>query len=330
MSSQRRKLLQSAVFALCAVAGAGLAPAAASPYPAGPVKLIISYPPGGTSDLVARLLAQDFTRRLGQPFVVENRPGAGGQIGTDIAAKSSADGYTLYVAASGPIIFLPALSRSLPYAVFRDFEMIGNIVTVPNIMIVNRNAPFTSLTGFIAAAKASPGQLHFGSAGIGSSGYLAGELLKDLAGIDIQHIPYRGSGPALTALIGGQIDVMFENMPSALVHVRDGNLRALAVLSESRSPGAPDIPTTAELGFPGLLITSATGLLAPKGIPADASATLAKALREFVADKSIQEKLTSLGADLDFMGPELYRSYIHKEFGRWSDVAKRANIRIDP
>jgi tripartite-type tricarboxylate transporter receptor subunit TctC len=317
-----------AIAALCALI-VGPDAALADSYPSAPVRVIVSYPPGGTSDLVARVLAQNFTERLGQSFFVENRPGAGGQIGTEIAAKSTPDGYTVYAAASGPIIFLPALARTLPYDTFRDFEMIGNFVTVPNIMIVHRNAPFNTLSKFIATAKAEPGRLRFGSAGIGSSGYLAGELLKDLAGIDIQHVPYRGSGPALTDLIAGRIDVMFENLPSALSHVREGSLVAVAVLSNRRSPNAPDLPTTAELGYPDFVIDSSTGMLAPKGTPPDILAVLAKALSEFVADRGVQGRLTTLGADLDFMSTEQYRTYIHNEIGRWSAIAKRANIRLD-
>jgi tripartite-type tricarboxylate transporter receptor subunit TctC len=317
-----------AVAALCALT-AGPDAALADSYPSAPVRVIVAYPPGGTSDLVARVLAQKFTERLGQSFFVENRPGAGGQIGTEIAAKSAPDGYTLYAAASGPIIFLPALARALPYDTFRDFEMIGNFVTVPNIMIVNRNAPFNTLSKFIATAKAEPGQLRFGSAGIGSSGYLAGELLKDLAGIDIQHVPYRGSGPALTDMIAGRIDTMFENLPSALSHVREGSLVAVAVLSNRRSANAPDLPTTAEVGYPDFVIDSSTGVLAPKGTRREVRAVLAKALDDFVADRGVQERLTTLGADLDFMSPEQYRTYIHSEIDRWSAIAKRANIRLD-
>jgi tripartite-type tricarboxylate transporter receptor subunit TctC len=302
---------------------------AADAYPSAPVKVIISYPPGGTSDLVARILAQDFTQRLGQSFFVENRPGAGGQIGTEIAAKSPPDGYTIYAAASGPIIFLPALDRALPYDTLRDFEMIGNIVTVPNIMVVKRDAPFTTLPKFIVAAKAAPGHLRFGSAGIGSSGYLAGELLKDLAGINIQHVPYRGSGPALTDLIAGRIDVMFDNLPSAYAHVREGSLLAVTVLSNRRSANAPDLPSTVEVGYPDFLIDSSTGLLAPKATPRDVLARLEKALRECVSDQAVRDRLMAAGADLDFMDAEQYRTYIRNEIGRWSAVARRANIRLD-
>ncbi len=326
--ASRRGFLRG-LAALAVGASGGRRAVAADAYPNRPVHVIISYPPGGTSDLVARIVAQDFAARLGQSFIVDNRPGAGGQIGTDIAAKAKPDGYTLYAAASGPIIFLPALSRTLPYDVFRDFVMIGNIVTVPNIMIVGSKAPFTSLDEFVKFAKANPGRVHFGSAGIGSSGHLAGALLNELASIEMQHIPYRGSGPALTDLMAGQIDVMFENLPSALSHVREGTLKAVALLGKHRSPSAPDIPTTAEVGYPAFLIDSSTALLAPAGTPARVISTVSAALRAFVNDKNSQAKLASVGADVDYMDAKQLDSYIHREIGRWAAVAKRANITLE-
>ena len=324
--TRRNVLMAGAAFAGAAAVRRG---AAAEAYPTKPVRMIISYPPGGTSDLVARVLAQDFTTRFAQSFVVENRPGAGGQIGTEAAAKSKPDGYTLYAAASGPIIFLPALSRDLPYDVFRDFEIIGNIVTVPNIMIVGASSKVSTLAGLIQTAKAHPGQIRFGSAGIGSSGHLAGESLNELTGIQMQHVPYRGSGPALTDLISGQIDVMFENLPSALSHVRDGTLKAVALLSKSRSKSAPDIPTTAELGYPDFLMDSTTGLLAPKGVSDSIIAAIGTALHDFVSNPASQAKLSSLGADLNYMNAAEFRDYIRTETQRWALVAKRANIKLE-
>lgn len=325
--TSRRAFLQG--LAILAVgADSGRRAVAGETYPDRPVHMIISYPPGGTSDLVVRILAQDFTARLDQSFIVDNRPGAGGQIGTELAAKARPDGYTLYAAASGPIIFLPALSRTLPYDVFRDFVMIGNIVTVPNIMLVGRKAPFTTLDGLVKFARANPGRVHFGSAGVGSSGHLAGALLNEIANVQMQHVPYRGSGPALTDLMAGQIDVMFENLPSALSHVRDGTLKAVALLSKNRSPSAPDIPTTAEMGYPDFLIDSSTALLAPAGTPGPVISTVSAALRAFVNDKKSQARLASIGADLDYMDAKELGSYIHREIDRWAAVAKRANITL--
>ena len=328
MGGRSRRAVLRGVAAL-GLGGVGVRLAgAAETYPDRPVRLIISYPPGGTSDLVTRILAQDFTARLGQSFIVDNRPGAGGMIGTDIAAKAKPDGYTLYAAASGPVIFLPALSHTLPYDVSRDFVMIGNIVTVPNIMIVGPKTPFTTLDGLVKFAQAHPGQVHFGSAGIGSSGHLAGALLNQLANIQMQHVPYRGSGPALTDLIAGQIDVMFENLPSALSHVREGTLKGVALLSKRRNPGAPDIPTTAELGYPDFLIDSITALLAPTGTPSQVISVVSSTLRAFVNDKSTQAKLASVGADLDYMDAADLASYIRREIDRWAAVGKRANITL--
>src|SRR5436190_15558157 len=242
---------------------------AQQPYPAKAVKLIVAYPPGGTSDIVGRALAQSMGIRLKQSFIVENRAGAGGQIGTDFVAKSAPDGYTILIAASGPIAYLPALSPSLPYDIRKDFETIGNIVTVPNLMIVSAASGIKSIQDLIAAAKENPGKLNFGSAGVGSSGQISGELFNMLADVNMVHVPYRGSGPALVDLIAGQTTVMFENLPSALSQVRGGKLRGIAVLSRQRSPSAPEFPSTAELGMPELEIASSTGLLAPAGTPRD-------------------------------------------------------------
>ena len=178
---------------------------AAPAYPAKPVRLIVAYPPGGTSDLVGRALAQDMGRRLGQSFIVENRTGAGGQIGTDFVAKAPPDGYTILIAASGPVTYLPALSTKLPYDINKDFETIGNIVTVPNLMVVNAASSIASISDLIAMASQNPGKVHFGSAGIGSSGHITGELLNILANIKMEHVPYRGSAPGLVALMGGRL-----------------------------------------------------------------------------------------------------------------------------
>jgi tripartite-type tricarboxylate transporter receptor subunit TctC len=326
-----RRRLQDAArgVLLCALMAICGQPAVGETYPSKPVRLVVTYPPGGTSDIVSRILAQEFTARLGQSFIVDNRGGAGGQIGVDLVAKSKADGYTILVAASGPVIFLPALSQNLPYDVLRDFDLIGNIVTVPNIMITNVEAPYKTLHEFIDTARRRPGELHFGSAGVGASGHLAGELLRDLTGIDIQHVPYRGSGPAMTDLIGGQIDVMFENLPSALSQVRQGQLRGVAVLSPTRSPSAPEFPTTAELGLPDFVIDSATGLMAPKGTPPDVLALLETALRDAAMNETIRQRLQAAAADLDFKDAAQYRTYIQTGIQRWAALAKQRNIHLE-
>ena len=297
-------------------------------YPEKPVKLIVAYPPGGTSDIVGRALAQAMTARLKQNFIIENRAGAGGQIGTDYVAKSPPDGYTVLVAASGPISYLPALAPTLPYDIRKDFETIANVVTVPNLMIVSAASSIHSLEDLAAMAKANPGKVYFGSAGIGSSGHISGELFNLLAGVKMVHIPYRGSGPAMVDLIAGQTTVMFENLPSALSQVRGGKLRGICVLSRSRSPSAPEFPSTTELGMPELEIASSTGLLAPAGTPREVIAILEQAVREITNDPEMAKTFRSYGADVDFMDAAQYRKYIDDEIKRWTMVGRKAQITL--
>ena len=297
-------------------------------YPDKPVRLIVAYPPGGTSDIVGRALAQSMGVRLKQTFIVENKAGAGGQIGTDAVAKAAPDGYTLSIAASGPISYLPALSTKLPYDVRQDFEPVANIVTVPNLMVVNPASRIHSIADLVALAKANPGKVHFGSAGVGSSGHISGELLNLLADIRMEHVPYRGSGPALVGLMGGEIDVMFENLPSALSHARGGKLRGIAVLSRKRSPSAPEFPTTVELGMPDLVIASSTGVLAPKGTPREVVAILERTLRDIAADPEMVRTFSGFGADMDFLDAAQYQHYIDDEIKRWTVVGQRAHISV--
>lgn len=301
---------------------------AQQPYPTKTVKLVVSYPPGGTSDIVGRALAKTMSERLKQNFIVENRAGAGGQVGTDYAAKSAPDGYTLLIAASGPISYLPALAPSLPYDVRKDFEPIANVVTVPNLMIVNASSDIKSLKDLAVLAKANPGKVYFGSAGIGSSGHISGELFNLLADVKMVHVPYRGSGPAMVDLIAGQTTVMFENLPSALSQVRGGKLRGIVVLSRRRSTSAPEFPSTTELGMPDLEIASSTGLLAPAGTPREVIATLEKTLRDITNDAEMAKTFRSFGADVDFMDAAQYRTYMENEIKRWTTVGRKAQITL--
>jgi tripartite-type tricarboxylate transporter receptor subunit TctC len=244
-------------------------------------------------------------------------------------AKSPSDGYTVLIAASGPIAYLPALSPSLPYDIRKDFDAIGNIVTVPNLMIVSAASQIKAIPDLIKAAKENPGKLNFGSAGVGSSGHISGELFNMLFDVKMVHVPYRGSGPAMVDLMAGQTTVMFENLPSALSQVRGGKLRGIAVLSRKRSPSAPEFPSTAELGMPDLEIASSTGLLAPAGTPRDVIVVLEKALRDIAADSQMVTTFRSAGADVDFMDAAQYRRYIEDEINRWTLVGRKAQIKVN-
>ncbi len=325
--NRRRSFVAACLLAPCALLGLASA-ALAQSWPDKPVHLIVAYPPGGTSDIVGRALAQALGVRLKQTFIVENKAGAGGLIGTDAVAKAAPDGYTLSIAASGPISYLPALAAKLPYDVRKDFEPVANIVTVPNLMIVNPASRINSLADLAAYARANPGQVPFGSAGVGSSGHISGELFNLLAGVKMIHVPYRGSGPALVGLLGGEITVMFENLPSALSHARSGKLRGIAVLSRKRSPSAPEFPTTFELGMPDLVIASSTGVLAPKGTPRSVIALLEGTLRAIASDADMVRTFSGFGADMDFLDAAQYKAYIDDEIGRWTVVGQRAGIRI--
>ena len=324
-----RRILRSTAIAVAVVAAVQASAVAQGTYPSRPVKLVVAYPPGGTSDIVGRALAQALATRLGQSFIVENRAGAGGQIGTDAVAKADPDGYTLLVAASGPISYLPALSKKLPYDVRRDFEPIANIVTVPNLMLVNASSNIKTIEDLVVTAKRQPGKVTFGSAGIGSSGHISGELLNILADVDMVHVPYKGSGPAMVGLIGGETTVMFENLPSALSQANGGKLRGIAVLSRKRSPSAPDFPSTSELGMPDLEIASSTGLLAPRGTPREAIVVLENALKAIASDPEMVKTFRSFGADMDFMDSAQYRTHIDTEIKRWTIVGQKARVNLN-
>ena len=325
---RRRTFLAGCLLAPCAFLGLVPIAAAQSTYPDKPVRFIVAYPPGGTSDIVGRALAQAMGARLKQTFIIENKAGAGGLIGTDAVAKAAPDGYTISIAASGPISYLPALSAKLPYDVRKDFEPVANVVTVPNLMIVNPASPIRTLADLTAYARVNQGKVHFGSAGIGSSGHISGELFNLLADVKMVHVPYRGSGPALVGLLGGEISLMFENLPSALSHARGGKLRGIAVLSKKRSPSAPEFPTTFELGMPDLVIASSTGLLAPKGTPREVVAILERTVRAIASDPEMVRTFSGFGADMDFLDAAQYQTYIDDEIKRWTVVGQRAQISV--
>ena len=284
------------------------------------------FAPGGGVDFTARILAQKLTDSWGQQAVVDNRPGAGGIIGTELVAKSAPDGYTLLMGSIGSVSINPGLYRKLPYDPVKDFAPVTQIGFVPNIVVVHPSLPVKSIRELIALARANPGALVYGTGGSGTSNHLSGELFKTMARIEIRHVPYKVGAQATSDLIGGQLSVMFDNFPTSLPHVRAGKLRALAVTSAVRSGAAPDVPTVAESGLPGYEIIGWVGVLAPAATPKEMlnklNADIAKALQ--LSD--LKEKFANLGAEAGSSTPEQFAAFIQSEIAKWGKVIKDAGI----
>jgi tripartite-type tricarboxylate transporter receptor subunit TctC len=326
-SPARRNLLASGI-----AFAAGLAPwpsFAQAAWPTKPVRMVVPFPAGGTTDILARVIGQALTKDLGQSVIVDNRAGAGGNIGAQFAAKSPADGYTLFMGTVGTHAINQSLYKKLPFDPIKDFAPLTRVAMVPNLLVANPAKPYKNVKELIAYAKANPGKVNFGSSGSGSSIHLSGELFKAMAKVDMVHVPYKGSAPAVTDLLGGQIDVMFDNMPSAIQHVRNGRLRPLAVTTARRSPELPDVPTVAEAGVPGYEATSWFGMFAPAGTPAPVVARLNAALAKVLADPEVKKKLAEQGAEPYSEKPEQFAEFIRQETAKWSKVVKDSGASVD-
>jgi tripartite-type tricarboxylate transporter receptor subunit TctC len=322
----RKTWLRRACLAL-AFAATGLA--TAQEYPSKPVKLIVPFPAGGSVDAVARILAQKLSSKLGKQFVVENRPGAGGNIGSDFVAKAPRDGYTLLLAGVSSHAINPSLYPQLPYHPVKDFTPICLVYSLPNVLVVNPSLPVKSVQELVTLAKAKPGTLTFASSGNGTTLHLSGELFKRMAGIDITHVPYKGNAPAVTDLIGGQVNLMFDNINNSLPHIKAGKLRALAVTGSTRSKVLPDIPTLAESGFPGYSILSWGGVFGPAGLSEPVVNRLNAAVNEALRDKQVREVLISEGIEVQGDTPEQFQKYLLAEISRWSRLVKESGAHID-
>jgi tripartite-type tricarboxylate transporter receptor subunit TctC len=303
--------------------------AASAQYPDKPIRYVVPYPPGGPLDTVARLLGQKVSERLGQPVIVDNKPGAGGNIGADFVAKSAQDGYTILMGAVATHAINPALYAKMPYDPVKDFTPITLIGVTPNVLVVNPTVPAKDVKEFIAYAKANPGKLNFGSGSTGSAGHLAGELFNGMAGVQMTHIPYKGAAPAMQDLIGGQIHLMFDNMASSLPQVKAGKIRALAVTTPKRASAAPELPTIAESGLPGFDISTWFGLFAPANVPKDVVAKLHAEFARALALPDVREKLASLGIEPVGNKPEEFAAYIKSEAVKYGDVIKKSGARAD-
>jgi tripartite-type tricarboxylate transporter receptor subunit TctC len=316
------------LLSLCALLAFPLLVAAQS-YPNRPVRLVVPFPAGGTTDILARAIAQKLSEALGQQFVVDNRPGAGGNIGADIVAKSAPDGYTLLMGTVGTQAINVSLYAKMPYDAAKDFTPVVLVAGVPNILVVNPSVPVHTVADLIKLAKDKPGAINFASSGNGTSIHLSGELFKVSTGVQMSHVPYKGSAPALTDLIGGQVQVMFDNLPSALPHVKAGKLRAVAVTSTKRAPALPDVPTIAESGVPGFEATSWFGILAPAGTPRDIVTKVNAEANKALQSPEMKEKLLSQGAEAAGNTPEYFGDYIKAETVKWAKVVKESGAKVD-
>jgi tripartite-type tricarboxylate transporter receptor subunit TctC len=304
-----------------------IAPAlAAESYPARPIRLIVPFPPGGPADALARIVGEKIATSLGTTVVVENHPGAGGNIGMGMGAKAAADGYTLVLAPAGNLTVNPFLYRSVPYDVARDFAPVTVLATVPNILVVNPTLPVKTVSELVKYAKAHPGEINFSSPGNGSGAHLAAELFKRMAGIDMVHVPFNGIAPAVTAVLGGQVQLMFAGAPSVLQQAKSGKLTALAVASLQRIAAAPDLPTLAESGFPGFDVTSWYGIVAPAGTSSEIIIRLRSEMVTALKDPAVKEKLAGLGAEPIGNTPEEFAAMIRSETTKWGKIVREANI----
>jgi len=310
---------------LALIAAAGIGPARALDYPTRPVHVIVGYPAGGTVDILARLVGQYLSERLGQQFVIDNRSGAGNNIGTEVVVNAAPDGYTLLLV--NPANGINAtLYEKLPFNFIRDIAPVAGIIRVPNVMEVNPAVPAKTVAEFIAYAKANPGKVNMASSGNGTSIHVSGELFKMMSGVDMLHVPYRGSAPALTDLMGGQVQVLFDNMPSSIEYLKAGKLRPLAVTTATRSQALPDVPTVAET-VPGYEASAWFGLGAPKGTPAEIVDKLNAAVNAGLADPKLKARLADLGGTPLAGAPGDFRKLIAEETEKWAKVVKFAGMK---
>lgn len=301
----------------------------AQAWPSRAVRIVVPFGPGGSADFVGRLLGQRLTETLGQPVIVENRPGAGAMLGNEVVAKSPPDGYTLTIGTLGPFAVNQSLFRKVPYDSQRDFAPITLTGASSHVLVVHPSMPVKSMTDLIALAKQRPGQMTFASSGIGNATHLTGELFKSMAGLDVVHVPYKGGGAAVADLIGGHVAFSFASMPSAIPHVRAGRLRALAVAPAQRVSTAPELPTVAESGLPGFSSEDWQGVLAPAKTPQDIVMRLNGEIHKALGTAEVREKLDAQGFQVRLSTPQQFAELIRTESAKWARIVKEANIRID-
>ncbi|MBX3715579.1 MAG: tripartite tricarboxylate transporter substrate binding protein [Burkholderiales bacterium] len=318
-----KKLLMTLALSLGLAANA-----AADAYPSRAIKVIVPFPAGQASDTIARLVGEQLGRALGQAVVVENRPGAGGNIGSEAGARSAPDGYTLTMATAA-LPISKNVYKKLPFDPARDFEPVSLMTVTPLVLIARPSLPANDVASLVDLARKQPGKLTFASSGQGTSHHLSGELLKAVAGVDILHVPYKGSAPAHVDLMGGSVDIMFDNILPVSPHVKSGKLKALAVTTKSRAPSMPDVPTMAESGYPNFEAVAWFGLLAPAGTPAPIVERLSTEVNKILKSPEINARLTGMGANVMGTTPQEFSAFMKAEIEKWAPVVKRANIVLD-
>jgi tripartite-type tricarboxylate transporter receptor subunit TctC len=300
----------------------------AQTYPNKPIRLIVGFPPGGSTDITARLVGQKLSASLGQPLVIDNKPGAGSNLGAEIAAKAAPDGYTLLMCTIANSINY-SLYKDLYYDLIKDFAPVTQTTSMLSFLVIHPSLPVRSVKELIALAKSKPGELNYASSGVGNSPHLAGEMFKMMAGVDMVHIPYKGTGPELNDLLAGTVKIAFETTPAVLTHVKDGKLLALAVNSAKRTPLLPNVPTMSEAGVPGFEMTSWNGLAFPAGTPKEIITRVYQETLKAIQIPEVREKLSSLGADPVGSTPEQFAAFIQAETKKWAKVIKDANVKVD-
>lgn len=315
----------------CALTVTALAagPAAAQPFPSRPVRLIVGFPPGGGVDIIARAISQKLSDRLGQPVIVENRPGAGGNLAAEMVAHAPGDGYTLLVSAVSSLAISANLYKNPRYDLMKDLAPVAVVASVPNVLVVNPSVKANSVAELIALAKASPGRINFGSAGNGTTVHFAGELFKSMANIDMVHVPYKGAAPAMADLLGGQVQLMFDFLSAASQQIKNGKLRALGVTSATRSPLLPDVPTIAEAGLPGYEVLGNFGVLAPAGTPEEVVTRLNREIGEIVKMPDVKQRLLASAATPEYQTVSEFEHSLKSEVAKWAKIVDKTGVRLD-
>ena len=302
---------------------------AAEQFPTRPIRVIVPYAPGGNVDISARIIAPPLGEVLGQTVVVDNRPGAGGNLGASLVAKATPDGYTLLVGSSGPLSVNPVIFKSLPYDTLKDFAPISTVQAVPLVVLAGPKSNINSIADVITAAKARPGKLTMASAGAGTTNHFAIELFAHMANVKLLHVPYKGSGPALSELLGGQVETMIDQLAASIGYVRDGRLKVLAVTTQQRAAALPNVPTLEELGYKGYQAATLLGLLAPAGTPRPVVGKLNAAVRKIMDNNAVAERFRGLGANPGASSPEEFTTRIRDELEQWRSLVKQLNLKFE-